>query len=177
MGLGRYPKVSLADARRQAELNQAIARDGLDPRRPPGRIPRVRAAAAETIDALAAEWTSPRSRAQWESSMRAYVYPIIGDRRVDTITPADVLAVVEPIWTSKRETAQRVRQRISAVMGRAIVLGHRTDNPAAAETLKMALPRRRPPVRHFRALPHAAVGAAIATIRATQAYPTTQRCA
>ena len=38
--------------------------------------------------------------------------------RADQVTTADVMAVVLPIWTSKHETAQRVRWRISAPVPR-----------------------------------------------------------
>ena len=44
---------------------------------------------------------------------------------------SDVLRVLEPIWTTKTETASRLRGRIEAVLSWATVGGHRTgDNPA-----------------------------------------------
>ena len=56
------------------------------------------------------------SAAQWETTLRQYVFPRLGDQLVHTITTADVLAVLTPIWHEKPETARRVRQRIGAVM-------------------------------------------------------------
>lgn len=35
--------------------------------------------------------------------------------RVDRISTADVMEVLLPIWSTRRETARRVRQRISTV--------------------------------------------------------------
>ena len=48
--------------------------------------------------------------------METYAFPVIGKKTVDEIEPSDVLAVLEPIWTVKYETATRVKQRIGAVM-------------------------------------------------------------
>ena len=175
MGLGGYPLVTLKAARDKAFENKRVAREGGDPRRPKRRPPRFREAAETVIDLQEAGWTSPRSRAQWESSLAAYVYPALGDLRVDRITSADVLGVLTPIWGSKRETAQRVRQRIAAVMRWAVAHGHRQDNPAGDAVLQ-ALPRRRPPVRHHRALPYADVPGAVVTIRGTRAWIGTRLC-
>ncbi len=169
MGLGSFRLVSLAQAREQALSNLRVARAGRDPRRPKRRPPSFRDAAAETIALRAASWRSPKSRAQWESSLAAYAYPTIGDMRIDRIAAADVLAILEPIWGSKRETAQRVRQRISAVMQWAVAHGHRPDDPAS-DALMQVLPRRRPPVQHHAALPYADVPAAIEKVRTSNAW-------
>ena len=83
---------------------------------------------------------------------------------------AEVLAILTPIWHEKSQTAQRVRQRISAVMKWAIAMGYRPDNPAGD-----ALGRQQTVVQHMRALPHGAVADALATVRASQASVTTKR--
>jgi integrase len=50
---------------------------------------------------------------------------------VRAIAVADVLRVLEPVWTSKTETASRLRGRIEQVLAWATVAGHREgDNPA-----------------------------------------------
>ena len=54
----------------------------------------------------------------------------MGTEPVDSITTADVLAVLKPIWTSKREIAARIRQRMETVFDWAIGHGYRQDNPA-----------------------------------------------
>ena len=91
---------------------------------------------------------------------------------VDAITSADVYAIVEPIWGTKRETAQRVKQRIGAVMAWAKVNQHRTDNPV--DDLDSALPKARPAKTHHRALPYAEVPNAIAKVRETGAHISTK---
>ena len=173
MGLGSYPRVSLADARKKALANQDIARSGGDPRRPKKGPPLFRDAAATVIQMQESSWTNPKSKRQWQSSLDSYVFPSLGDVPVDRITPADILDVLTPIWTSKPETARRVRQRISAVMRWAIACGHRIDNPAQ-DAIRQVLPRRRTPVKHFKSLPYAQVGEAIARVRASAAFPTTK---
>ena len=173
LGLGSYPAVGLAQARKVAFENRTVAREGGDPRKPKRQPPRFRDAALEIIDLLESGWACRKTRAHWESSLAAYAYPTIGDLRVDRITPADVIDVLRPIWATKRETASRVRQRISAVMRWAVANGHRLDDPAGTAVLQ-ALPKGRPPVKHHRALHYSEVAEAIATVRATSAWEGTK---
>ena len=156
LGLGAFPYVSLAEAREKALDYRRIARVGRipasspkvdrplserEPRKPArSRAPAFRKLAAEVIDFHRPTWRNPRSAAQWESSLRDYAYPAFGNKPVDKITTADVLRALHPIWNTKRETAMRTRQRISAVMKAAIAAGHRPDNPAA-DALTSALPK------------------------------------
>jgi integrase len=61
----------------------------------------------------------------------AYVYPALGPVDVKRIEFGDVLHVLRPIWSTKPETASRVRQRIEAELDYAAAMGARTgDNPA-----------------------------------------------
>ncbi len=175
LGLGPYPLVTLKRAREKALENKRIAYEGGDPiaeRDGTRRIPNFQSLAQRVIDMHAAEHKNPRSKAQWESSLATYAYPLIGRKRVDSITVADVMKCVEPIWQEKRETASRVRQRIASILDAAIAYGHRTDNPAKAAL--QLLPKRRAPVKHHRSLPYAAVPATIARIRESGAWLSTR---
>ena len=98
------------------------------------------------------------------TTLRDYAYPKIGQKRVDWITSADIMAVLLPIWNTKPPTAQRVRQRIGTVMKWAIAQGYRMDNPAGA-ALGAALPKQGGIQRHHRALPYGEVAGAIQTVR------------
>lgn len=84
------------------------------------------------------------------------------------MTSADVMAVLQPIWTRKHATARQVRQRIGAVMKWAIAQGYRNDNPAG-DAVTAALPKRPVAVRHQRALPHGEVAEAIAAVHGSAA--------
>ena len=170
IGLGAYPIVTLARARVKALENRRAIEQGRDPRDRTGGIPTFERAADIVIELHKATWRDgAKSEAQWRASLRDYAFPKVGGKVVSEITSADVLAILMPIWNEKRETARRVRQRIGAVMKWAIAEGHRGDNPAG-EAIGAALPKNGNHRKHQRALPHAAVGAALAKVRATGAY-------
>ena len=173
MGLGSFELVTLAEARDAAFANRRIARRGGDPfenRRRPS-APTFAEAAAQVVDARAATWKNTgKSKEQWESSLATYAFPALGDMSVADIAGADVMKVLTPIWSAKRETASRVRQRISAVMQWAVAHGYRADDPAGPAVLQ-ALPKGEAKAkRHHRALPHAEVAGAIATVAASDAW-------
>ena len=139
IGLGPFPRVTLAEARAKALKNvQAIER-GHDPRG--GGVPTF-AEAAEKVIALHSKGWKAGSRlpAQWRQTLTAHAYPVIGHKRVDRIASGHVLDVLTPIWHSKAATARMVRQRMGAVMKWAIAKGYRTDDPAGA-AVTAALPK------------------------------------
>ena len=81
------------------------------------------------------------------------------------------MACLAPIWNTKRETARRVRQRISRIMLWCIAQGYRQDNPAG-DAVAAALPRGRGgPRNHQRALPYSRVPDALGKIRSAKAQP------
>lgn len=98
--------------------------------------------AAEAVITIHAENWKPGSRFEegWRSSLRDYAMPTLAGKRVDAVTAADVMAVLLPIWSSKREAARRLRHRIGAVMKWAVAQGYRQDNPVG-DAISAALPR------------------------------------
>ena len=169
VGLGGYPLVTLAVARERALDNVRTVAEGRDPRRRVQRAPTF-AQACETVIAIHAQnWKGGKNERQWRASLRDYAMPKLARKRVDAVTTADVMAVLLPIWSTKRQTARRVRQRIGAVMKWAVAQGHRDDNPAG-DAISVALPNNRVATKHQRALPHAEVGVALARVRASGAY-------
>ncbi|MEN4956996.1 site-specific integrase [Stenotrophomonas indicatrix] len=95
--------------------------------------------------------------------------PVLGDLRVDRIETEHVLAVLRPIWTTKTETASRVRQRVEAVLDSATVQKKRAgDNPARWRGhLAMILPKPTAvtKVENFAALPYAELPAFMTALR------------
>ena len=170
IGLGRYPVVTLAKARERALENARAIEEGRDPRLASSTVPTF-AKALETVIAIHAENWKDRARSehQWRASLRDYAMPRLADKPVDEIDTADVMAVLLPIWSAKRVTAKRVRQRIAAVMKWAVAQGYRQDNPAG-DAISAALPKNAVPQQHQRALPHAEVGAALARVHRSRAY-------
>ena len=172
VGLGSYPVVTLAAAREKALRNARAIAEGRDPRRRARSVPSF-AQAFETVVAIHAEhWKGGKNEREWRASMRDYAMPKLAGMRVDAITADHVMAVLLPIWSTKRITAQRVRQRIGAVMKWAVAKGYRLDNPAG-DVISAALPNNRVAARHQRALPHAEVGAALARVCGSDGYPGT----
>ena len=170
LGLGRYPVVTLAMARERALDNARAIAQGLDPRRSAKPVPTF-AQALETVIAIhAPNWKDRAgSERQWRASLASYALPRIGGKSVDAVTAADVMDVLLPIWSTRRVTATRVRQRIGAVMKWAIAQGLRDENPAG-DAIAAALPRTAVARRHQRALPHAEVRAALDRVRRSDAY-------
>lgn len=76
-------------------------------------------------------WRNSKHRQQWHNTLATYVYPVLGEMIVGDIDTPDVLAVLDPIWREKPETANRIRGRIEVILDAAKVRGYRTgENPA-----------------------------------------------
>ena len=112
-------------------------------------------------------WRSPKSGPQWRASLETYAYPFIGELPVSEVMPGHVMAIVEPIWNEKRETARRVKQRISAICRWAVAQGYRTDDPAGI-VIDAALPRNGVERRHMPALPYDQVADCIAHVNSSR---------
>ena len=175
IGLGSYSTVSLVQARTMAASNRTAVSAGRDPlaerqavkeaaRNPVPSVPTFAEAAVRVIEFRRPTWSNPKHAAQWESTLATYVFPFIGETAVDEITSGDVLAVLEPIWTTKPETASRVKQRVETVMDWVVTHGHRLDNPAGKSLLKVLPPVNREP-NHHPALHYSQVGWALAKVR------------
>ena len=167
--IGHYPSMGLADARAVAFERWKIAKGGGDPRREDGKPagPTFREAAEAVIAMHEPTWRSPKSGPQWRASLETYAYPTIGHLPVSEVTPGHVMAVLQPIWSDKRETARRVKQRISAICRWAVAQGHRTDDPAGV-VIDAALPRTGVERRHMPALPYDEVADCIARVKASR---------
>lgn len=132
MGLGPYPEITLAVAREKALAARRHLVDGIDPLtvRPAAEIT-FGQAADEFVESKRPGWRNAKHAAQWSSTLATYVLPTIGTHDVKSIETRHVLEVLRPIWTTKPETASRVRQRIEAVLDYAAAKGHRDGpNPA-----------------------------------------------
>ncbi len=167
LGLGSYPAVTLAEARKRALKNRRAIEEG---RNPQGDTTPTFAEAAEKVIRLhAAKWKpGGKSEIQWRASLSNYVYPTIGNKRVDEITSADVMRCLTPIWHTKAVTARRVRQRIGAVMNWCVAQNHRLDDPTV--TIPAALGNNAQPRHHMRSLHHSKVAEAIETIERSDTH-------
>jgi integrase len=151
-----------------AEKQAAAKRAAADAQDRQARAVTFRAAAEAHIQAFQAGWKNPKHRAQWSATLEAYAYPHMGALPVAEVETPHVLAVLEPIWRTKPETATRVRGRIEVVLDYARVSGwRRGENPARWRGhLGKLLPARAKvaAVEHHAALPWAEVGAFMAEL-------------
>lgn len=136
MGLGSADGQKLAEVRGKADEARAVLKSGLDPiaeRRKAMEPPadnRFSAVAAALMDDLEQGWRSKKQRGQWEASLQQHA-PKIWAADVKDVDTEMVLAALRPIWTKKRETADRVRSRIERVLSAAKARGLRDgENPA-----------------------------------------------
>lgn len=142
MGLGGYPSVTLAQAREYARAARDQLRAGVDPigdqRSKRSRLIAETASqmtfdqcARAYIDAHSTGWKNPKHAAQWTSTIETYASPIIGKMLVGDVALAHVMQIIEPLWSSKTETATRLRGRIESILDWAKVRGYRSaENPA-----------------------------------------------
>lgn len=148
MGIGSASTVSLAEARRKAEAVRRLVADGIDPlaqrkaEEAEARIPIFGEMADRHLEVMEAGWRNSKHRDQWRMTLgrvrddngkltkKGYCISL-RDIPVSEVTTEDVLAVLKPIWSTKPETASRVRGRIEAVLDAAKAAGFRSgENPA-----------------------------------------------
>lgn len=126
-GLGSFPEIGLAAARQAALVVAGRIAEGADPvaeRRKTRSKAAARAMSSLTFkqaaEAYIADhekgWTHPKHSHQWRSSLETYAYPKLGNLLIEDIDVSHIKAVLDPIWTSKSETASRVRMRIEKVI-------------------------------------------------------------
>lgn len=174
MGLGALSELGLIEARALASILRSKVAQGIDPIDERESIAaqeserlKIAAAGGVTFESLATEYinerVAPQSKnakhvQQWRNSIRDYALPHIRNMHPQDIGLEEILAVLKPIWTTKTETASRLRGRLESVLAYARVLGLRTgDNPAAWRNhLDMVLPNPDSisPVQHHAALPY-----------------------
>lgn len=180
MGLGPLHLVPLTEARAKSIRAQRQVLDGEDPidarrRERKARIADVAAptfsvCAREYIKAHQSAWSNAKHAHQWLQSLETYAFPSIGNLHVGQITVDMVLGVLQPIWTTKSETAGRVRGRIEKILGWAEARGHRSGpNPAAWKgPLGHMLPAlsKVQTIEHYAALPYSEVGSLMKALAA-----------
>jgi integrase len=184
MGLGPLSLYGLAEARTRALDARRKRHDGIDPieaRRAERTRQRLDAAKAITFKQCAgsyivshcAGWRNEKHRYQWNQTLEQFVYPEIGSLPVQAVDTTLVLKVLEPIWTTKPETASRVRQRIENVLDSAKARGYRDgENPARWRGhLDKVLPARSRvrEVEHLAALPYPDLPAFLTDLRTREA--------
>ncbi len=172
-GLGAYPAVPLAKARKRAlECREATAA-GRDPilEGRKSTEPTFGECADKLLASMESGWRNEKHRAQWRMTLERYAAPI-REKKVSEIETDDVLRVLKPLWQDRSETASRLRGRIERVLDYAKAHGWRSgENPALWRGhLKNVLPARRKLSRgHHAAMPYEDVPAFVQELPAKDA--------
>src|SRR5262249_23573555 len=180
MGLGSLDTISLAEAREKALKCRKLRDEGIDPieaRRADQAKAALEVARVMPCDqcrdafiaAKQAGWRNVKHASLWRNTLTTYVTPVFGKVSVEAIDTALVTKVLQPLWTTKPETARRVRGRIEAILDWAKACGYRDgENPARfrghLKHLLADVPEVRR-IRHHAALPYTEVAAFVAELR------------
>ena len=139
MGLGSYPAVSLAEARRERDKWAEHLRAGTDPI---SERERQRQAAAEelnsedptledlalmTLEAKKAGLRGGGNRGRWYSPLKTHVISKIGKMRVSQITQKHIADTLRPIWKTKHPTAEKAWQRLRIIFKHGELCGYQTS--------------------------------------------------
>ena len=159
MGLGGFPSVGLADARKLSERWRSMAATGLDPIKE--REAEKRAARGEDIslsvitndafEARKAELKDDGKAGRWLTPLTLHVLPKIGKVPVTDIDQRDIRDTLAPIWHNKADTARKAMNRLSIVLRHAAALGLDVDLQAT-EKAKALLGRTRHVAKHIPAM-------------------------
>ena len=181
--LGSFPEISVADARRKAQEARYQLNQGINPiadrkAKKAALIAQTSTSitfekfALEVIESKRIEWTNEKHAAQWEATLREYAFPIIGQKRLDAIDMEDILKILQPIWSTKTETASRLRGRLEWILAAATTRKLRTGmNPALWRGLLQTIlpaPKKFQKVKHHKALPYRSLPAFMTKLRETE---------
>lgn len=141
LALGRWPDVSLKDARRRRDEARELLDKGINPSDVRRQEKLRRGAEAEaTFAVVAREWVeqylSRKSDAHRDRTARRlekWAFPSIGRRPIASITAPEILAVARRAESfGKAETAHRLVQAIGQVIRYAIATGRAHTDPTLA---------------------------------------------
>jgi integrase len=135
MGLGGYPSLGLAEARKLAERWRNVAAAGRDPVKE--REAEERAARREDIslailtadafEARKAELKGDGIAGRWLSPLTLHVLPKLGKVPVTDLDQRDIRDTLAPLWHTKADTARKALNRLSIVLKHAAALGLDVD--------------------------------------------------
>lgn len=160
MGLGSFPAVSLAEARRKAEEARAKVRENVDPIKDRERQRREAARnlhlfkdiAQDAFESRKAELKGDGIPGRWFSPLELHVLPTLGKVPVAEIDQIDIRDTLAPIWHVKAETARKALNRIGICMKHAAALGLPVDLQAP-EKARALLGKSRHKAANIPALP------------------------
>ena len=139
LSIGKYPTVSLVEARAAAENARRLLVSGQDPSEAKQQEKRERQAAAlNTFEAIARRWHSD-NLIRWKENHAARVlryfetdvFPVIGAMPIQEIRVSDIKTVLDGVMTrGVNNTAEKIREWTGAIFDYAVMLEVVETNPA-----------------------------------------------
>lgn len=133
---GKYPELSLPDARRAHQASRSTVEPGLDTH----TTPAFKTVAKEWLLKHLPGLSNPKHRAQVEATLERFAYPELGDRPIGDIKRPELVKAVQSVG-GKVETSHRVAGRITSVFNYALDAGILESHPAANLT-RVLTPRK-----------------------------------
>ena len=159
MGLGRWPDVSIAEAREHAAQARRKVREGVDPvalraaaRRKSKRLT-VKDAIDQCFAARQAELKNDGTAGRWLSPLSIHVVPKIGTMAIEEVDQHVLKKTLEPIWHEKADTARKAMNRLNLTLKHAAALGLDVDLQAVMKAQAL-LGKRRHETKHIPSLPY-----------------------
>lgn len=153
LAIGKYPQISLAQAREAAIKAKCDIAQGSDPN---SLKQQAKAQSANSLQAIALQWHAqniPRWKPNHAHRVLTYlqtdVFPHLGSMDIRTISVQDVKTTLERVTSPN--VAEKIRQWLGAIYRYAAMLEITDRNPAGV--LQGVI--HRPPVKHMPALPAA----------------------
>lgn len=178
IGLGSAKLVTLAEARQKAqEVRKATRverRDILAERKDEATAKvTFRQAAYQYHSENEAGWKSSVYARQWIATLENYAFKKLGDMPTGSISSADIISVLTPIWQEIPDTARQVRNRICTVLDYSHAKGWRSrEAPSGNGSLKAGrgLPRQVKEKGNRKAMPYVALPGFMIALRRKPSY-------
>lgn len=139
LSIGKYPTISLVEARQAAENARRLLVSGQDPSEAKQQEKRERQAAAlNTFESIARRWHSD-NLVRWKENHAARVlryfetdvFPVIGEMPIQEIRVSDIKTVLDGVMTrGVNNTAEKIREWTGAIFDYAVMLEVVETNPA-----------------------------------------------
>ncbi|MCF3592897.1 integrase arm-type DNA-binding domain-containing protein [Rhodobacteraceae bacterium LMO-12] len=145
MGLGRFPSVSLKEAREEADKWRAVVRQDIDAIKERERHRReaernlhiLSDIARDAFESRKADLKGEGKAGRWFSPLELYILPKLGKMPVSEIDQRDIRDTLAPIWHTKPDTARKGLNRLGICMRHAAALGLNVDLQATMKAKEL----------------------------------------
>ena len=137
LSFGKYPDVSLAQARKKRDEARKLIAEGIDPREEKkARIEAEKAKTEHTFEKVARDWHTSRLP-EWQpvtarntlNRLELDIFPVLGNQPIADITHQQIIDVLKTIEARAAETARRLKSTLGRIFSYAVQRGIIRHNP------------------------------------------------